>query len=37
MDNPQVLKDMDRNFDAIPIEYGADRLAQRLITLAGAK
>lgn len=37
MDNPQVLKDMDRNFDAIPIEYGADKLAQRLITLAGAK
>lgn len=35
--NPQVLKDMDSNFDSIPIEYGADKLAERLITLAGAK
>ncbi|MGN0905857.1 MAG: glycosyltransferase [Bullifex sp.] len=37
MENPQILSDMDACFDAIPIEYGADKLAGKLVKLAGVK
>ncbi|MDD5973758.1 MAG: glycosyltransferase [Spirochaetales bacterium] len=34
IDNPTILESMDKNFDSIPIEYGADKLALRLVELA---
>ena len=33
INDKSILESMDKNFDLIPIEYGADKLAKRLIDL----